>query len=444
MPATGSGHLIVVGWQVRGGGNTSAAINSVTDNAGNTYMEAGAARSIDAVGGAVADFWYAQNSVAGATSLTITSTSTAAIAGAVIWEFSGAAIATPLDQSAVLNSQSSTGAPSGAAVTTTAAGEVVLSLAAVSSNVAGISAGNPFTNDSGLTGNGWAHLITSSIGTYSAQWNEIPAGTYASSTVSFLAAGSYGACDLNQDGAVNILDVQMATNLALSPPAPCAAPYGQCNLAFVQAVLTDAMGGACVLPVLGVAPSGVSFGNVTLGSSGSQTVTVMGTGTSGATISQAIVSGAGFSIGGPALPLTLGVGQTASFNLTFTPAAAGNASGAIVFVSNALNTPVNETLSGTGVAPAPHSVSLSWTPSTSLNVASYNVYRIASSSSTAPATPYTNLASMQAAICSSTVCAYADTAVQSGQSYWYYSTAVDTSNNESAPSNIVQAAVPTP
>src|SRR5580700_2630949 len=295
IPATGSGHLIVVGWQIGGGVNTSTAITSVIDNAGNTYAEAGAARSIDAAAGSVLDFWYAQNSAAGATSVTITTNYSVTNGGAVIWEFSGA---TALDQIAILNSQASSAAPSGAAVTTIGANEVVLSMAAVAGNVTGVYAGNPFSSDSGLKGNGWAHLVTSSPGAYSAQWNENPAGTYASSTVSFQAAGSYSFCDLNQDGMVNILDVQLATDMALAPTG-CTAPYGQCNEPFAQAVLASAMGGACVLPVLAAAPSSINFGNVTLGGNSTQTITLTGTGNSGTMISQAIVSGIGFSISGP-------------------------------------------------------------------------------------------------------------------------------------------------
>jgi fibronectin type 3 domain-containing protein len=87
---------------------------------------------------------------------------------------------------------------------------------------------------------------------------------------------------------------------------------------------------------------------------------------------------------------------------------------------------------------------LSWTPSTSSNVASYNIYRILSSSSTPPPTPYSSLGSILATTCSATVCTYIDIRVQAGQSYWYYATAVNTGGSESVPSNIVQAVVPTP
>ena len=96
----------------------------------------------------------------------------------------------PLDQTAILNSQTASATPSGAAVTTNAAGDVVISLAPVGGNVTGILSGNNFLSDSAVKGNGWAHLITSSSGTYAAQWNQGPVGTYASSTVAFKAAGT--------------------------------------------------------------------------------------------------------------------------------------------------------------------------------------------------------------------------------------------------------------
>src|ERR1019366_188367 len=109
--------------------------------------------------------------------------------GAVIWEFSGADLSAPLDQTAILNSQAGSATPSGAAVTTSAGADVVISLAAAG-NVTGILLGNTFVSDSTIQGNGWAHLITSSAETYAAQWNQNPAGTYASTTVAFKAAGN--------------------------------------------------------------------------------------------------------------------------------------------------------------------------------------------------------------------------------------------------------------
>ena len=187
IPPTGSGNLIVVGWQSGAGVPTTITISSITDSMGNTYVEAGAARSVDTVAGSVADIWYAANSVSGATTLTITPSSSVAGGAAVIWEIAGADVTAPLDQTAVLDSQGASATPTGAAVTTTGAADVVISLLSAA-NVTGISGGT-FVDDSTAGGSGWGHLITTSAGTYSAQWNQSSA-TYSSSTVAFVAAGA--------------------------------------------------------------------------------------------------------------------------------------------------------------------------------------------------------------------------------------------------------------
>jgi len=54
-----------------------------------------------------------------------------------------------------------------------------------------------------------------------------------------------------------------------------------------------------------VSPSALSFGNISLGSSSTQTVTLTNSGTASVTVSQASVSGAGFSKNGLTPPLTL-------------------------------------------------------------------------------------------------------------------------------------------
>ena len=55
------------------------------------------------------------------------------------------------------------------------------------------------------------------------------------------------ACDLNQDGVVNVLDIQLAINMALGS-APCAANVagaGVCNIAVVQRVTNAVLSGTC-------------------------------------------------------------------------------------------------------------------------------------------------------------------------------------------------------
>lgn len=257
IPATGSGHLIVVGWASTAG--SSPTISSVTDNAGNTYLEAGSARAVNTAQNRMVDIWYSRNSNAGATTLTITPNPAGSTGVAVVWEFSNTDTAAPLDQTSVLNTQPATTPATGAPITTTSAGELIISTMIPATINNGLVAGSQFTNDQSQGGVGWAHLIAASVGTYSAQWSTI-AGTYASSSVSFRAAGSgppppppNSACDLVAPfGTVDSADVGAARNMALGI-TPCTANIAVpkvCNVVVVQRVV-NAMPppngtGACV------------------------------------------------------------------------------------------------------------------------------------------------------------------------------------------------------
>lgn len=79
-----------------------------------------------------------------------------------------------------------------------------------------------------------------------------------------------------------------------------------------------------------------------------------------------------------------------------------------------------------------HSVSLTWTASTSANVVGYYVLRGGASGG-----PYVQLNSTAAAGVT-----YTDTTVQGGQTYYYVCTAVDNNNDQSGYSNETQAIVP--
>jgi hypothetical protein len=97
-------------------------------------------------------------------------------------------------------------------------------------------------------------------------------------------------------------------------------------------------------------PSSANFGNVTVGNNQTAPVTVTNTGGESVTLSSAVASGSGFSVTGANPPITLSAGQGATFNVIFTPSAAGAASGTLTINSNASNTTLSVPLSGTGVA----------------------------------------------------------------------------------------------
>lgn len=196
--------------------------------------------------------------------------------------------------------------------------------------------------------------------------------------------------------------------------------------------LTVSLSGTGTAPgQLTLTPTALAFGSVTVGSNLSQASSLSASGAS-VTVSSAGLSSVEFTLTGISFPLTIGAGQSVSFTLTFAPQTSGLASGTLSFASNASNAPT-ETLSGTGVAPTQHSVSLSWTDSGSA-IVGYNVYRGSVSGG-----PYTMITSAL-----DSTAAYSDTSVLAGQTYYYVTTAVDGSGMESAYSNEAQAVIPSP
>ncbi len=167
---------------------------------------------------------------------------------------------------------------------------------------------------------------------------------------------------------------------------------------------------------LSMAPVPLNFGDVTVGSTATQAVTVIATGAS-VTISSADTSSP-FALSGASFPLTIAAGANALLNVAFTPQAGGTASGSLSLVSNASNSPGPELLTGMG-ALASYSVDLSW--NNVPDVAGYNVYR----SSTANGT----YARINSTLDANT--AYTDGSVTSG-TYYYAATSVTSSGHESA------------
>ncbi|MGA8145594.1 MAG: choice-of-anchor D domain-containing protein [Candidatus Acidiferrales bacterium] len=103
-------------------------------------------------------------------------------------------------------------------------------------------------------------------------------------------------------------------------------------------------------PAITVTPSSASFGNVTVNTDATQTMKLSNTGTGDLAISQAKITGAGFSMSGLAAPVTVAAGSSVNFTIAFKPAAAGAGSGSVTITSDANDSPMTINLSGTGVA----------------------------------------------------------------------------------------------
>jgi hypothetical protein len=183
--------------------------------------------------------------------------------------------------------------------------------------------------------------------------------------------------------------------------------------------------------VLNASLTSLNFSSVNIGSNGSLPVIFTNAGNSNVTISNVTISGAGYTAGGVQSGQIVPPGQSATLIVTFAPSAAGLIPGSVTVTSNATNSPGSVALSGTGVQPVAHSVTLTWSASTS-TVSGYNVY-----SSTVSGGPYTKLDSTPIAATT-----FVDTTVQSAQTYFYVVTSVDSSALESANSTEVSATIP--
>ena len=181
---------------------------------------------------------------------------------------------------------------------------------------------------------------------------------------------------------------------------------------------------------LSVMPASINFGTVNVGQSSQQPASLVASG-GAVTVTAASINNSEFSASGLTFPFTLQPGQSVPFTVTFAPQQTGGASANLDF-SDAPNSPAIELLAGTGNnAPPPPSVMLTW-DSNGSQVSGYNVFR-----GVVPGGPYGQLNS---ALDPTTT--YTDTNVASGQTYYYVTTAVNSSGQQSAYSNQVTAIIP--
>lgn len=186
--------------------------------------------------------------------------------------------------------------------------------------------------------------------------------------------------------------------------------------------------GTVTIGQLSVSPTTLSLGSVVVGTSKSASGTLTASGAN-VTVTAANTNNSVFSVGGLSLPVTIPAGQSASFTVTFSPLTTGAASGALIFTSDAQPSTTSETLAGTGTSAPTHSVSLSWTASTSSNISGYNVYRAVYGTSCG------SYGKINSVLNTNTL--YTDSTVADGTSYCYAATTVNTSDEESGYSNIV-------
>ena len=247
-----------------------------------------------------------------------------------------------------------------------------------------------------------------------------------------------GTAPLSYQWKKNGTSITGATAASYTTPAETTADNGAQFTVVVSNSVGNATSSAATLTVNAPPPgaltpstTSLNFSNVTVGSNTSLGVNFTNSGSSNITVSNVTISGAGFTASGVSNGQIITPAQVVTLNVTFAPAATGGVTGSVTVTSNASNSPVSISLSGTGV-PA-HSAALNWTASTS-TVIGYDVYR-----ATVSGGPYTLLNPSPVVATQ-----YVDSSVSAGQTYYYVVTAVASGNVQSVDSNQVSATIPTP
>jgi hypothetical protein len=113
---------------------------------------------------------------------------------------------------------------------------------------------------------------------------------------------------------------------------------------------TVTLSGTGIQPKISAVPTSANFGNVSVGVANTQSLTITNPGTANLTISQAAVSGTGFSYSGMTLPLTIAPGGSYYCTVQFAPTTAGTFPGTLTLTNNSPTPSLSVPLSGTGVS----------------------------------------------------------------------------------------------
>ena len=227
---------------------------------------------------------------------------------------------------------------------------------------------------------------------------------------------------------------QSVTLTAKFDPSSGGAETGNISVAASGGAVEIGLSGVGIAPSVQLVPSttAVAFGNVTVGKTVTQQVTLKSTGNSNADISNITVNGSGYSLSGISPPMKLDPNQSAVLTVSFDPKAAGNLPGTVTIYSNAPNSPLKIGLSGDGTTTDQLAVELKWEQSASPNIVGYYVYRSLKSGSS-----FSRLNSQ-----ADSGTSYTDNTVASGKTYIYVVTAVDSKSVQSANSSPITVSIP--
>lgn len=239
-------------------------------------------------------------------------------------------------------------------------------------------ASNASTSPHTITLNGSGTAPGASLSTSLLSFGGVPVGTSSAMPVTVTNTGTANL-------AVTSVQVTGSATFTAAGCASAVAPGSSCtvNVTFAPAATTGYSGqltinsnastsphsvsltGSGTAPGVGLSPSPLSFGSVTVGTSSTSNITLNNPGTAPLQVSAIAVSGSVAFTVGSACVGTLAVQATCQIPVTFTPTDTNPQAATLSVQSNASGSPHTVALSGTGIAPG---VSLTPSPVTFGNV----------------------------------------------------------------------------
>jgi hypothetical protein len=221
-----------------------------------------------------------------------------------------------------------------------------------------------------LSGTGVAATSTLSVSPGSLSFGNVNVGGSANQTITITNTGN-SSTNVSQIGVtgtgltvsgvtapLTLAPSQNATLTVQFSPTSTATTNGTISVVTQSGTTPVGVTGTGAQAGLSLSQNTVTFSNVVTGSSNSQALQITNTGNSPLTITQANVTGSGFSLSGLSLPATLTAGQKVSPSVVYAPQSAGTVTGNLAFVSNASGSPATVSLSGSSTA-ATHTLSVS-------------------------------------------------------------------------------------
>ena len=167
ITTSGKNRALVVA--IRATPEATGLVSAITDSASDTYTAVGGSKCASYIN--YIQVWFTPNTASAVTTITVTTPG--ANWWALVYELGGTNLTSPLDfQGHQTQSDGSSTLNSPTVAISAHPSEFIVAMGSSSPGTTGIQGGNPFTDDTSLSsgGSAFAHLITSTTGSYDAVW----------------------------------------------------------------------------------------------------------------------------------------------------------------------------------------------------------------------------------------------------------------------------------